>query len=63
VSAVLESLSAPCGAEDTRAREQRYHDGLHEAMRGLRFCVVVGSCMTCGQTGRKPSSGRMPAAI
>ena len=35
VTAVLESLSAPCGAEDTRTREQRYHDGLHEAMRRL----------------------------
>jgi Domain of unknown function (DUF222) len=35
VTAVLESLSARCGAEDTRTREQRYHDGLHEAMRRL----------------------------
>ena len=35
VTAVLESLSAPAGAEDTRTREQRYHDGLHEAMRRL----------------------------
>ncbi len=35
VTAVLESLSAPSGAEDTRTREQRYHDGLHEAMRRL----------------------------
>jgi hypothetical protein len=33
VTAVLESLSAPMGAEDTRTREQRYHDGLQEAMR------------------------------
>ena len=33
VTAVLESLSAPCGAADTRTREQRYHDGLCEAMR------------------------------
>jgi len=32
VTAVLESLSAPAGAEDTRTREQRYHDGLQEAM-------------------------------
>ncbi|HWN59915.1 MAG TPA: DUF222 domain-containing protein, partial [Streptosporangiaceae bacterium] len=30
VTAVLESLSAPLGAEDTRTREQRYHDGLAE---------------------------------
>ena len=35
VSAVLESLSAPLGAEDTRTREQRYHDALQEAMRRL----------------------------
>ena len=35
VTAVLESLSAPMGAEDTRSREQRYHDGLQEAMRRL----------------------------
>ncbi len=28
VTAVLESLSAPMGAEDTRTREQRYHDAL-----------------------------------
>ena len=35
VTAVLESLSAPMGAEDTRTREQRYHDALAEAMRRL----------------------------
>ena len=35
VTAVLESLSAPAGAEDTRSREQRYHDALTEAMRRL----------------------------
>ena len=35
VTAVLESLSAPAGAEDTGTREQRYHDGLQEAMRRL----------------------------
>src|SRR6516225_9449706 len=35
VTAVLESLSAPLGAEDTRTREQRYHDALAEAMRRL----------------------------
>ena len=33
VGAVLDALSAPAGAEDTRTREQRYHDGLQEAMR------------------------------
>jgi len=35
VTAVLESLSAPTGAEDTRTREQRYHDGL-AGTKGLR---------------------------
>ena len=35
VGAVLEALSAPAGAEDDRTREQRYHDGLQEAMRRL----------------------------
>ena len=35
VGAVLDALSAPAGAEDTRSHAQRYHDGLHEAMRRL----------------------------
>jgi hypothetical protein len=35
VTAVLDALSAPMGAEDTRTREQRYHDALEEAMRRL----------------------------
>ena len=35
LTAVLESLSAPLGAEDTRTRDQRYHDALQEAMRRL----------------------------
>jgi Domain of unknown function (DUF222) len=35
VDAVLDALSAPAGAEDTRTREQRYHDALAEAMRRL----------------------------
>jgi Domain of unknown function (DUF222) len=34
VTAVLEALSAPKGAEDTRTREQRYHDALQDAMLG-----------------------------
>jgi Domain of unknown function (DUF222) len=29
VTAVLDALSAPAGAEDTRTQAQRYHDGLH----------------------------------
>jgi hypothetical protein len=35
VTAVLESLSAPAGAEDTRTKDQRFHDALEEAMRRL----------------------------
>jgi Domain of unknown function (DUF222) len=35
VGAVLDALSAPAGAADTRTRAQRYHDGLQEAMRRL----------------------------
>jgi hypothetical protein len=35
VSAVLDALSAPMGAEDTRSHGQRYHDALYEAMRRL----------------------------
>jgi hypothetical protein len=35
VTAVLEALSAPAGAQDTRTREQRYHDALQDAMRRL----------------------------
>jgi hypothetical protein len=35
VGAVLDALSAPAGAEDTRTHGQRYHDALQEAMRRL----------------------------
>jgi hypothetical protein len=35
VGAVLDALSAPMGAEDTRTHGQRYHDALAEAMRRL----------------------------
>src|SRR6266567_4082686 len=35
VGAVLDALSAPAGAQDTRTHEQRYHDALQEAMRRL----------------------------
>jgi len=35
VGAVLDALSAPAGAEDTRSHAQRCHDALHEAMRRL----------------------------
>jgi hypothetical protein len=35
VTAVLDALSAPAGAQDTRTKDQRFHDGLQEAMRRL----------------------------
>ena len=35
VAAVLDALSAPAGAEDTRSQAQRFHDALQEAMRRL----------------------------
>jgi hypothetical protein len=35
VRAVLDALSAPAGAQDTRTYAQRSHDGLQEAMRRL----------------------------
>jgi hypothetical protein len=35
VTAVLDALSAPMGAQDTRTRDQRYHDALEDAMRRL----------------------------
>jgi hypothetical protein len=35
VTAVLDALSAPACAEDTRTHAERYHDALHEAMRRL----------------------------
>jgi hypothetical protein len=35
VGTVLDALSAPAGAEDTRSQAQRCHDGLQEAMRRL----------------------------
>jgi hypothetical protein len=35
VRTVLDALSAPRGAEDTRSHQQRYHDALEDAMRRL----------------------------
>src|SRR5580704_6739685 len=35
VTTVLDALSAPAGSEDTRTKDQRYHDALHDAMRRL----------------------------
>src|SRR5690242_15180488 len=41
VAAVLDALAAPAGAEDTRTREQRYHDALQEAMSRLIAAGVL----------------------
>jgi hypothetical protein len=35
VTEVLDALSAPAGAQDTRTHDQRFHDGLQEAMKRL----------------------------
>jgi len=35
IGAVLDALSAPAGAEDTRSHAQRYHDAMQEAIRQL----------------------------
>jgi len=59
VAAVLESLSAPMGAEDTRTREQRYHDGLQEAIRQQRNCIVIRVTST---DPLGPEGYRCPAA-
>ena len=41
VQTVLDALSAPTGADDDRTHEQRYHDGLQEAMRRLVAAGLV----------------------
>ena len=37
VSAVLDALSAPAGAEDTRSQAQRWHDALRRRCGGCDF--------------------------
>jgi hypothetical protein len=46
ITTVLESLAAPAGADDTRTKQQRYHDGLQEAMRRL---VAAGAAARAGR--------------
>ena len=41
VGTVLDALSAPAGAEDTRSQAQRFHDGLQEALRRLVAAGLV----------------------
>jgi Domain of unknown function (DUF222) len=58
VTAVLDALAAPAGAEDDRTHEQRYHDALQEAMRWLVKCIVMSvtprryGCGTCDRPRR-----------
>ena len=49
VTTVLDALSAPAGAEDTRSQAQRFHDGLAEAMRRL---VTAGLLPGAGRRSR-----------
>ena len=57
VTTVLDALSAPAGAEDTRSQAQRCHDALQEAVRRLCFCIMT-DVWQHNQTGRKPNSGK-----
>jgi hypothetical protein len=41
VTAVLDALAAPLGAEDTRTHDQRFHDALEQAMRRLLAAGLV----------------------
>jgi hypothetical protein len=41
ITTVLDALSAPAGAEDTRTHDQRYHDALHDAMQRLLTAGLV----------------------
>ena len=62
VTAVLESLSAPMGADDTRSREQRYHDGLPRRCAGWPPAAcspnAPGSPSSSGRMSRWPSCAR-----
>ncbi len=52
LTTVLEALSAPRGAEDTRSHAQRYHDALEEAMHRL----VSAACSRNGRASPRKSS-------
>jgi hypothetical protein len=57
VTAVLDALSAPAGAEDTRTHAQRYHDALQEAMRLLCFASCLTRGRHAGRPGGSPAQG------
>ena len=58
--AVLEALSAPAGAEDDRTQEQRYHDGLQEAMRRL---VAAGPAAGAGRAAGQGLGAHLPGRL
>jgi Domain of unknown function (DUF222) len=58
LAAVLESLSAPRGAQDTRSHAQRYHDALEEGLRRLGFCIVSFITSICLISPTHRSGGR-----
>ena len=63
VTAVLEALSAPAGAEDTRTKDQRYHDALQDAMRRLvaaRPAAGAGRAAGAGVGARHPGRAAGP---
>jgi hypothetical protein len=60
VTAVLDTLSAPVDAQYTRTREQRYHDGLQEAVRRL---VAAELLEGTGQPASRPASARFAASL
>ncbi len=51
-TAVLESLSAPMGSEDTRTREQQHHDAPQEAMRRLVAAGLLPERARAGRSSR-----------
>ena len=55
VGAVLDALSAPAGAQDTRTHAQRCHDALQEAIRQRINCIVIGvTSASLASFGRRP---------
>ena len=57
VQAVLDALSAPADAEDTRTREQRCHDALGEASAGWIFASWLRYGQHTGRAGASPGQG------
>jgi hypothetical protein len=60
VTAVLDALSAPAGAEDTRSHDQRYHDALEDAMRRLVASGLLPESPSTSGAGPSPSTRTAP---